>query len=220
MAEPSQPDEPMHPAESSASDESPKPRRAGVTSVAAWIRGLRIAAVLTGLAAAITGTVFAISFMNTPAVLLEQPPISDYAATHTATGSLPAVRTGLWIEIPALKIALPIREGDGSNNIPDWVALHYPGTAQPGTPGNSYLYAHGLWGMFGGLLEAKEGEAVLLHDYTRQTIEVMHISYVVGHVAYNDMAWIHNTTPQTQLTLQTCIGAEWNTDRWIVLVGP
>ena len=48
------------------------------------------------------------------------------------------------IVIPSVHINLDLREGDGSAP-PDhvWVAWHYPGSANPGTVGNSYIYAHG-----------------------------------------------------------------------------
>src|SRR5579884_1029201 len=112
----------------------------------------RILAVLASFALVVTGILFALSYMNTPALVVEHPngPISQYAAAHpSGPCAFPATRTGMWIEIPALEIDLPVREGDGSDNIPHCVALHYPGTAEPGDAGNSYLYAHGLWGMFG-----------------------------------------------------------------------
>ena len=166
------------------------------------------------------GVLFAIQFMQTPAILLEGPPgtpISAYAASHTASTPPPAApRTGLWIEIPKLDIALPIRDGDGSNNIPDWVALHYPGTAAPGNAGNSYLYAHGLRGMFGELLFATDGDAVILHNYTTGFSRIMHISRVVGRTRWNDASWISTFSGVPMLTLQTCIGADPHTDRWIV----
>lgn len=185
-----------------------------------WQRWLRRIATLTGLAAVIVGVILVIQFMQTPAIELQGPPISAYAATHSATGSLPTVRTGLWIEIPDLKIALPIKEGNGSNNIPDWVALHYPGTAEPGYAGNSYLYAHGIWGMFGALLYAHDGEAVILHNYTTGATMNFHISRIVGRVKYNDVSWIYERSSGPLLTLQTCIGATFDTDRWIVQATP
>lgn len=181
-----------------------------------WLRWTRRLGVLAGLAGLVAGIVLAVQYWQTPALLLEGPPISAYAATHTASGSLPAVRTGLWIEIPSLDIALPVRAGDGSNNIPDWVALHYPGTPDPGNVGNSYLYAHGLRGMFGTLLFAKGGEAVTLHNYSTGTEQAMHITRVVGRVRYDDSSWIDTPSSVPMLTLQTCIGPDLNTDRWIV----
>src|ERR1700730_8119756 len=118
-----------------------------------WVRWV---ALFGGFATVVTGIVLAVMFMSTPAALLDDGPISPYDATHTASMPQPVgVRTGLWVEIPALHIALPIHEGDGSNNIPDWVALHYPGTAIPGAAGNSSKNDHGIRGMVSGLLRAQ-----------------------------------------------------------------
>ena len=179
-----------------------------------WVRRL---ALFGGFATVVTGIVLAVMFMSTPAALLDDGPISPYDAAHTASVPQPVgVRTGLWIEISALHIALPIQEGDGSNHIPDWVALHYPGTAMPGDTGNSYLYAHGIRGMFGGLLKAKDGQAVVLHDYTTGEQRTFHVSRVVGRTKYNDVSWIYESSATPLLTLQTCIGADINTDRWVV----
>lgn len=185
----------------------------------AWVRWTRRIVTLGGLAGLVTGVVLAIQFMQTPAVLLDQPPapISAYAAAHSASSSPNAApRTGLWIEVPSLSIALPIKPGDGSNNIPDWVALQYPGTAAPGNSGNSYLYAHGLRGMFGTLLFAKDGEAVILHNYTTGSLQTLHISRVVGRTRWDDASWISQFAPVPMLTLQTCVGADIHSDRWIV----
>ncbi|MDQ6856068.1 MAG: sortase [Candidatus Dormibacteraeota bacterium] len=185
----------------------------------AWLRWTRRLVVLAGLSGAVIGIVFAIQFMQTPALLLDQAPspIDSYAAVHVASGPAPTTpRTGVWIEVPTLAIALPIRPGDGSNNIPDWVALRYPGTAEAGNSGNSYLYAHGLRGMFGTLLFAKPQEAVILHNYTTGMLRTLHISRVVGRVKWDDGSWITQFSPVPMLTLQTCVGADIHSDRWIV----
>jgi sortase (surface protein transpeptidase) len=185
----------------------------------AWLRWTRRVVVLGGLSGVLVGIVLAIQFMHTPALLLDQTPgpIDAYAATHQASGPAPTTpRTGLWVEVPTLGIALPIRPGDGSNNIPDWVALQYPGTATPGNAGNSYLYAHGLRGMFGTLLFAKPQEAVILHNYTTGVLRTMHVSRVVGRVKWNDASWITQFSPVPLLTLQTCVDADIQSDRWIV----
>jgi hypothetical protein len=125
-------------------------------------------------------------------------------------------RTGLWIESAKLSIALPIRKGDGSANIPQWTALVYPGTAWPGEPGNSYLYAHGYWEMFGPLLYAQRGDAISLHDYDTGAIREMHVSNVVGRVAYNDSKWLSLKTAVPTVTLQTCVDYKPKGDRYIV----
>ena len=88
---------------------------------------------------------------------------AEAAQPAEVTGATP--RGGLWIEMPSLSIALPVHKGDGSDRIPQWAALVYPGTAWPGQPGNSYVYAHGYWEMFGPLLYARPGDAAYLHNY-------------------------------------------------------
>jgi hypothetical protein len=44
----------------------------------------------------------------------------------------------------------------------------------------------------------------------------MHISRVVGRTAWNDTSWITAFSPVPLLTLQTCVGADLHSDRWIV----
>jgi sortase (surface protein transpeptidase) len=71
-------------------------------------------------------------------------------------------------------------------------------------------------GMFGPLLFAKDGEQVNLHNYLTGSVQTLHITHIVGRVAYNDVSWIQETSSTPLLTLQTCIGPDINTDRWIV----
>jgi LPXTG-site transpeptidase (sortase) family protein len=142
--------------------------------------------------------------------------VSSYAASRPVEPRPAQPRTGLWLEIPSLQIALPVHEGDGSDRVPQWQALHYPGTAPPGAPGNSYVYAHGLWGMFGGLLFARAGDEVVLRDYGSGRTQVMHVSRVVGKVAWNDTRWIRVTVSQPALTLQTCVDDNVHGTRFIV----
>jgi len=125
-------------------------------------------------------------------------------------------RTGLWIQIPALLVSLPIRDGDGGQNVPQWEALHYPGTPAPGAPGSSYLYAHGLWGMFGDLLYARTGDVVELHDYSTGRLQVLHVSRVVGRIRWNDVSWIHRRASRPTLVLQTCVDDNPYGDRFVV----
>jgi len=142
--------------------------------------------------------------------------ISSYAANRRVDPRPDQPHTGLWIELPALQISLPLREGDGSDRVPQWQALHYPGTAAPGAAGNSYVYAHGLWGMFGGLLYARSGDEVDLHDYGSGNIQVLHVSQVVGKIAWNDTHWIHTAASKPTLTLQTCVDDNVHGSRYIV----
>jgi len=128
----------------------------------------------------------------------------------------PVKRSGLCTELPTLQIALPIRAGDGSDNFPLWSAFVYPGTAWPGQPGNSYVYAHGYWGMFGGLLYAQPGDAAYLHDYVTGAVQALHVSRVVGKIAYNDDRWLLAQTTAPMVTLQTCMDYDPKGPRYIV----
>jgi LPXTG-site transpeptidase (sortase) family protein len=143
--------------------------------------------------------------------------ISPYAQNVKTIPRPNIPHTGLWIEMPALDIALPIKAGNAPSNIPQWVALTYPGTIAPGSPGNSYIYAHGLWGMFGSLLFARVGDQVLLHNYDTKSIQTLHVTQVVGRVRYNDNRWLRATSAKPLLTLQTCIDFNPKGDRFIVL---
>ena len=194
---------------------------------------------LAGIAIMAAGVLMVVNFMRTPEIILEHPnfkphndtpagdiavavpsptgPISAYAAGHDAPPRPEQPKVGTWLEIPALEIALPVQQGDGTDKIPYWVALRYPGTANPGEKGNSYLYAHGLWGMFGSLLFARAGQAVYVHDYTTGNVRTLHVSKVVGKIHYNDTRWVRFKADNPTLTLQTCVDNDPRGDRYVVL---
>jgi len=88
---------------------------------------------------------------------------TSVAPTPAATiGPIP---DGYRVLVPRLGIDLPIAEGDVERDVvvqktPENFAFHFPGTAIPGTPGNSYLYAHARQGMFLSLWNARVGDQV------------------------------------------------------------
>jgi len=45
---------------------------------------------------------------------------------------------------------------------------------------------------------------------------VLHVSKVVGRVAYNDSTWLSLKTATTTVTLQTCVDYNLKGDRYIV----
>jgi LPXTG-site transpeptidase (sortase) family protein len=145
-------------------------------------------------------------------------------AEPKASANLPAPtplpkRTGVWIELPALGIALPLAKGDGSSSsskIPLWKALVYPGTSWPGKPGNSYIYAHAQWGMFANLLYARVGDAGYIHDYGTGRVQTFHVSRVVGQIRYDDGTWLHFQARRPTLTLQTCMDWKSTGNRFVV----
>jgi sortase (surface protein transpeptidase) len=100
-----------------------------------------------------------------------------------------------------------------------WKALVYPGTAWPGAAGHSYVYAHAYWGMFGGLLYARSGDAAYLRDYDSGSVVQMRVTKVVGKVPYGDTRWIAQHTATRTVTLQTCVDYNPKGDRFIVQLG-
>lgn len=125
-------------------------------------------------------------------------------------------RTGVWIELPSLDIALPLGRGNGSMNIPLWKAFVYPGTPWPGQVGNSYVYAHAQWGMFASLLYARVGDAAYIHDYSTGRVLTFHVSRVVGQIHYDDRTWLDYKATRPTLTLQTCMDWSPTGNRYIV----
>ena len=215
-------------------------RGVGTVLARAWrSRAVPVALIAAGVCLLVTGALLALLFARVPAVMLEHAgagssaprqalaaladrlqQVSPYARTHAAPPRPDQPRSGLWIEIPSVGISLPVRPGDGSDHIPYWEALWYPGTAAPGAGGNSYLYAHGIWGMFGGLLFVRAGDHVYLRDYSGGSIEDFVVSKVVGDVAYDDVRWLKLTSATPLLTLQTCVGWDLKGDRFVVQAVP
>ena len=149
-----------------------------------------------------------------PGLIAELGSSGMQGSSHSRMPSPVAVvlppRTGVWIEMPVLGIALPVSRGDGSvTNVPLWKALVYPGTSWPGKPGNSYIYAHAQWGMFANLLYSRVGDTAYIHDYGTGRIQTFHVSRVVGQIPYDDGTWLHYQASRPTLTLQTCM--DWNT---------
>lgn len=138
----------------------------------------------------------------------------NHAPSPTAIPVVP--RTGVWIEMPALDIALPLLKGDGTDNIPLWKAFVYPGTSWPGQGGNSYIYAHAQWGMFANLLYARVGDAGYVHDYGTGRVLTFHVSRIVGQIRYNDDTWLHYQASRPTLTLQTCMDWKSTGNRFVV----
>ena len=208
------------------------------------MRRLSFVAAIGGVVAALLGAVGMYLYVTTPAVKLEHrdphtnQPHQAAASPDVINATLirvlypgstqsssppanpPVARRGLWIEAPELSLALPLRQGDGSNRIPYYVALVYPGTSAPGAAGNSFIYAHGYIDMFGGLLYARNGDAVTLHNYATGQVQAFRVSRVVGRVRFDDVSWIHAVSQGPMLTLSTCVDTNLQGDRYIVQATP
>jgi len=145
------------------------------------------------------------------------------AATTSAAPRAQPIAPGYRVQIPRLRIDLPLAEGDVSRDIdlqqtPEGYAFHLPGTAIPGAGGNTYLYAHARTGMFLALWNAKVGDEVFV-----STPDLRALTYVVSEVhprvAPDDVSWVQPTATE-RLTLQTSTGPDPSDPRFVVIAVP
>jgi LPXTG-site transpeptidase (sortase) family protein len=125
--------------------------------------------------------------------------------------------------MPRLGIDLPIAEGDlyrdtVAQQTPENFAFHFPGTAIPGTVGNSYIYAHARRGMFLSLWNASLGDQVTIT--TPAGVELkFKVTKIPGKVPPQDTSWLQ-TSSDERLTLQTSTGPNPQDPRWVVIAAP
>ena len=160
------------------------------------------------------------------------PPGSASASTPAATTSPDSttlsptpepIPDGYRIVMPRLGIDLPIAEGDVQRDVviqrtPENFAFHFPGTAIPGTLGNSYIYAHARRGMFLSLWSARVGDNVSIT--TPGGVEIKFIvTEVHPRVPPADTSWLQPTDDE-RLTLQTSTGPNREDPRFVVVAAP
>ncbi|HEX4743315.1 MAG TPA: sortase [Candidatus Limnocylindria bacterium] len=149
-----------------------------------------------------------------------RPPTTEVA---TATPGPRAIPDGYRVQVPRLRIDLPIKEGDLARDIddqqtPEHAAFHLPRTAIPGEGSNSYIYAHARTGMFLSLWDAKEGDEVIIVAPGGKTL-VYVVREVHTRVPYNETSWVL-PTPTERLTLQTSTGPNPQDPRFVVVALP
>ena len=153
---------------------------------------------------------------------------SPVAALSSASPS-PEVQTigpipsGYRIEVPRLGIDLPIAEGDIERDVvvqqtPENFAFHFPGTAIPGTIGNSYIYAHARRGMFLSLWNARVGDEVKITTPNGGELKFV-VTEVHPRVPPEDTSWIQPSDDE-RLTLQTSTGPNRDDPRFVVIAAP
>lgn len=157
-------------------------------------------------------------------------PATPGAATPEATGTaapptipLAAATYDYRIRIPRLGIDLPVQEGDLQRDTvdgatPDGFAFHLPGTASPGQPGNTFIYAHARTGMFLTLWNARLGDQVIVRLTSGATL-VYVVSEIMPRVAATDVS-IAQPTASERLTLQTSTGPGADDPRFVVIALP
>lgn len=163
---------------------------------------------------------------------IAMPSASASASTPAATTSPDSttlsptpepIPDGYRIVMPRLGIDLPIAEGDVQRDVviqrtPENFAFHFPGTAIPGTLGNSYIYAHARRGMFLSLWSARVGDNVSIT--TPGGVEIKFIvTEVHPRVPPADTSWLQPTDDE-RLTLQTSTGPNREDPRFVVVAAP
>jgi sortase (surface protein transpeptidase) len=144
-------------------------------------------------------------------------------ASPTPAPTIGPIPDGYRIELPRLGIDLPIAEGDIERDVvvqktPENFAFHFPGTAIPGTVGNSYIYAHARRGMFLSLWNARVGDRVSIT--TPAGVELRFVVIEVHpRVPPADTSWLQ-PSGEERLTLQTSTGPNREDPRFVVIAAP
>jgi sortase (surface protein transpeptidase) len=148
-----------------------------------------------------------------------QEPATDVAGVVVSPAAAPA--SGYRIEIPRLRINLPIAEGDVPRDVdraqtPENYAFHLPGTSMFGA-GNTYIYAHARVGMFLSLWNVRVGDVVIVGTPAgprEYLVEEIH-----PRVPPTEISWA-GPTQDSRLTLQTSTGPNGTDPRFVVVARP
>lgn len=151
-----------------------------------------------------------------------RPPPTGFVTASPAPGVRP-IPDGYRIQIPRLRIDLPIQEGDVARDIdneqtPEHAAFHLPRTGIPGEGSNSYIYAHARSGMFLSLWDAKVGDEVFISTPDGRALRYT-VSEVHPRVPRTETKWVL-PTPAERLTLQTSTGPNSEDPRFVVVAVP
>lgn len=175
-----------------------------------------------------------------PAVALASSPVADAldavpdaSASPRPAGQPPAAPSspardiaGARIVIHRVGIDLPLDWGDVARDVPrdnfagatpERLALVFPGSALPGTGGNTYIYSHARTGMFITLWNVRVGDTVEL----RWPDATLHYSVesVIPRVSPTDTSWLDPRGPE-RITLQTSTGPVASDPRFVVVAVP
>jgi len=168
---------------------------------------LAVAGGSAGLAIALRGPV------PPPAYAAAAPPLAlgpngPTLAPQRQTGVALTTR----LQIPAADIDIPVIQGDGIS-VPLHLAVHYPGTDQPGEGSNALYYAHAQPGMFQGLYRLHPGDQI--RAVRSDGTEVRYRVSAISKVAFNDRSVLRPTAFE-EITLLTCTSYDPYTPRLIV----
>ena len=179
----------------------------------------RIAIVALMVLAAAGGAAALVLILSGPRAEVEAapaaPPLALGPAGLRPTRSVTAASTPLTVRLiaPSGGIDISVVQGDGVT-VPLGLAVHYPGTDQPGGGSNALFYAHARPGMFQGLYRLHKGDTI-----TAVRADGSELQYHVAaleYVPYNDLS-VLDQTPYDEITLLTCTSYDSHTPRFIVI---
>ncbi|MGA8415350.1 MAG: sortase [Candidatus Dormiibacterota bacterium] len=178
-------------------------------------RQLRILSVMAvALLAGVVALVFALRPAPSDPAYVASPPLDLPSSGVPTSTPLPAgISVTVRIIVPAAQINIGVVPGDGIH-VPIDLAAHYPGTAQPGAPGNAVYYAHDQRGMFLGLhlLHLGDQVRVILKNGSQLVFRVAALKVV----SFNDWS-VLAPTAFPELTLLTCVSYTAYEPRYIVI---
>jgi len=145
------------------------------------------------------------------------------SVSPTPLSTIGPIPDGYRVLVPRLGIDLPIAEGDVEQDVvrqqtPEGFAFHFPGTAIPGTFGNTYLYAHARRGMFLSLWNAQVGDQVTIKTPDGAELKFV-VTEVHPRVPPADTSWLKPSGDE-RLTLQTSTGPNSSDPRFVVIAAP
>jgi sortase (surface protein transpeptidase) len=167
------------------------------------------------------GAVAPVAVPSRSATATVEPIASPVSPTPASTiGPIP---DGYRVRLPRLGVDLPIAEGNIELDVvrqqtPENFAFHFPGTAIPGTFGNSYLYAHARRGMFLALWNAHVGDEVTITTPAGTALKFV-VTEVHPRVSPGDTSWLQPAGDE-RLTLQTSTGPNREDPRFVVIAAP
>jgi hypothetical protein len=172
-----------------------------------------------------TGPVAPVALPTVSASATPVPTASVVTPTISPTPipTIGPIPDGYRIRVPRLRIDLPIAEGDlvrdtVDQQTPENFAFHFPGTAIPGTFGNSYLYAHARTGMFLSLWNARVGDEVTITTPDGAELKFV-VTEIHPRVPPTETSWTQPAGDE-RLTLQTSTGPNRGDPRFVVIAAP
>lgn len=198
-----------------------KRRRRPLTNAFRKLAPVQAVVTLITLAAAggaVAALVLVLNRAPAAAPLGDSPPIvtnrtPGLSATPAAAPGTPET---VRLVIPAGRIDLRVVPGDG-HTVPLNLAVHYPGTSEPGGGGNSLFYAHAQPGMFRGLYDLHLGDEI--RAFRSDGSQVVYQVRTLHKVAATDDSVLQQT-PFEEVTLLTCTSYNPYNPRYIVTATP